>query len=201
MTTAKNFKNQDLTGQNFDNQDLSYSLFRGANLTNCSFVNAKLHGINLRETTIENCNFTNAEMYLCNTRDAVGTANWTNTKVYGVPEWIPMSGADATTLPIGSIKKFYLEAIAQAGLTFQDLTAADQKAIYMTGGHGGPANAPQRFFITGSYGNVPHGRRLYEMIGDPDGVNQISLERVLNLCISLKIKFNVKKQEFFKKNK
>ncbi len=194
--SAKNFKNQDLTGQNFDGQDLSYSLFRGANLTNCSFVNAKLHGINLRETTIENCNFTNAEMFYCNSKDAVGTANWTNAKVYGMAKWIPMPGADETTLPtakpqrpvnVANIRNVYIEAISQAGLTIQNVSEEDRRVLLTRKGE-----------VSGPYANVPHGRKLYEVIGDPNGTNETSLEHILNLCIEQRVKFNTDTQEFYK---
>ncbi len=195
--SAKNFKDQDLTGQNFDNQDLSWSLFRGANMTNCSFVGAKLNGINLRETTIEGCDFTDAEMFYCNQKDAQGTATWTNAKVFGTPKWIPMPGSDNTTTPPldeDNLDPLFPAVFEQTpGFVIEDLIEEDKLII---------RNWKVGFSyigdLTGSYPITDHGRDLYDTLGwGPAGVNMGFL---LNEAMLQKVTFNTTTQLFYKPN-
>ncbi len=191
--SAQNFKNQDLTGQNFDGQDLSYSLFRGANLTNCSFVGCDLTGINMRETTIEGADFTNAEMFCCNQRDAVGTANWTNAKTYGVPKWVDMVGSDRTTTPrLRRVEKVLQEVFTQAGTDLASITNDSDKNILSNWWQGGqPIDT-----LVGIYGDVPHGRNLYISTFEADDQDIRDISLVLNGIMTKNVAFDMSTNSF-----
>ncbi len=186
----------DLTGQNFDGQDLNSALLRGANLTNCSFVGADLSNANMRECIIEGADFTDALMYHCNPKDATGTATWTNAKTKGVPRWIPMDGADrATEPPVTRVPKAINQAFIQAGVELSEVNDNDSRRI-LSGWELGSGDSGT---ITEIFGDVPHGRDLYNVLyNDLQNHDTRDLSIILNEIMKQNIDFDTRADLFVK---
>ncbi len=155
----KNYLDQDLTGQNFDNQDLSYALLRGANLTDCSFVGTDLTGANLRETIIQDADFTGAVMYYSNIKDAVGTADFTDALVFGMPQWIPMPGSIYEDPEVIERQLQIDNLVLQSDILWESYTQTDQNIMnsYISMGYSGQE-------IRGDYEGMPQGKDVYQSI-------------------------------------
>ncbi len=169
---------------NYDGQDLNHADFYGKDISGSSFVGCNLTGANMVGANITGCDFTDALMHYCNPKNAIGadTATFTGAKIFGMPKWIETPGADDVTLPpvnLDYIEEVYVEAIAQAGITLDDLSEPDSRVLEERYGE-----------VTGVYGLVPHGRLLYiACFDDDDGTTEVELSVILNAIIEKNITF------------
>ncbi len=194
---VKNFKDRDLTGEDFSGMDLTNALFRGAILDGCNFTGADLTGANLRDTSIEGTIFTEAEMFYSNTQDSIGTADFTNTNVFGCPPFNNFIGANFTKSP--PLKKerinlLFIEILKQtSGMSLEDFTSEDREVVrYWKAGKGCFTT------LTGSYPTVDHRRNLYGLLGYPGSELDDPLEVILNLAMEQNVLFNKNTNLFYK---
>ncbi len=194
---VKNFKDRDLTGEDFSGMDLTNALFRGAILDGCNFTGANLTGANLRDTSIEGAIFTDAEMFYSNVQDSIGTADFTNSKVFGCPPFNNFNGANFIMSP--PLKKervnlLFIEILKQTpGMAIEDFTSKDREVIrYWRAGKGRFAS------LTGSYPIVNHRRNLYGLLGYPGSEADDPLEVILNLAMEQNVSFNPDTDLFYK---
>ncbi len=155
---------EDLTGTDFSNQILEGALFYGCNLTNCNFSGATLTYANMTDTIIDGANFTNARLFFSNFMDATGTADFTNAKVLGAPEFIDFIDADFTSSPPSEIPAKHRailinSLVTQSGIIF---TPDDIKVMNDFIDHGETGK------ILGTYDVMPNGNEVYTCLGlDP----------------------------------
>ena len=184
-----NALNADLSGQNFDGQDLRNALLRGANLSGCSFVGAKLGFSNIREANIDGTDFTDAELFGCNFKDAIGVAIFTNAKIYGVPEWIPMPDADMESTP--PMMNVVREIFIQYGITVDESNIDQIERYYDL-----PDN--ERDVLLEDNLEVPTSRNLYISIyGDAPFHDFQSLSKILDDARESNISFSEKLNKFY----
>ncbi len=184
---------------NYDNKNLQGTLFRGQDLSGSTFIGADLTGANMRECNIDGCDFTGASMFFSNLKDSVGTADFTDAKVYGCPKgagWNDFVGADFTSTPPLNdlaVDVMLQEIVKQTPSADLDIFTEADKQIISNWSNGDGTTGT----LTGSYPDTDRGRNLYNSLPDIDVGGTLPMEEVLNEAMKTNLGFDSSTSEFY----